>query len=98
MVPSIAMYHNNSIKHQSFDYIQLNDQTDLLQTIQFRVVTLFSSTWPIDRNLSDVTTPGQIRPGSNGNEGIFHIRQISSNTGAMLSDCFVLYLWLSSGE
>ena len=34
MVPSIAMYHN-SIKHQSFVYTQLNDQTNLFQAIQF---------------------------------------------------------------
>ena len=30
---------NNSIKHQSFVYIQLNDQTVLFQTIQFSMST-----------------------------------------------------------
>ena len=34
MVPSIT---NNSIKHQSFVYAQLNDQTVLFQTIQFNI-------------------------------------------------------------
>ena len=33
---------NNSIKHQSFDYIQLNDETVLFQTIQFSLSHLFS--------------------------------------------------------
>ena len=32
---------NNSIKHQSFVYIQLNDQTGLLQTMQFIISHLF---------------------------------------------------------
>ena len=35
MVLSIAMYHNNSVKHQSFVYTQLNDQTVLFLTIRF---------------------------------------------------------------
>ena len=33
---------NNSIKHQSFAYIQLNDQTVLFQTIQFSISHLFA--------------------------------------------------------
>ena len=40
---------NNSIKHQSFVYTQLNDQTVLLQ---------------IDKTLLDATIPGQGGPGS----------------------------------
>ncbi len=38
MVQSIAMYKkNNSIKHQTFVYTQLNDQTCLFLTIQFSI-------------------------------------------------------------
>ena len=40
-------------------------------------------------NLSGVTTPGQRGPGSNGNEGVLHIPQSSSITGASPSDCLV---------
>ena len=39
MVPSIA---NNSTKHQSFVYIQFNDQTVLFITIQFSISHLFA--------------------------------------------------------
>ena len=38
MFSSIA---NNSIKHQSFGYTQLNDQVVLFQTIQFSISTQF---------------------------------------------------------
>ena len=62
---------NNAIKHQSFVYIQLNDETVLFQTTQFIIKHIFvlnlnvkytvkmsnSSIWPIDRTLSGVTTP-----------------------------------------
>ena len=47
------------------------------------------SIWPIDKTLSGATTPGQSEPGSNGNEGVLHIPQSSSITGALLSDCLV---------
>ena len=33
---------NNSIKHQSFIYTQLNDQTVLFQTVQFNINHLFA--------------------------------------------------------
>ena len=33
---------NNSIKHQSFDYIQLDDQTVLFLTSQFGISHLFA--------------------------------------------------------
>ena len=46
--------------------------------------------WPIDRTLSDATTPGQSGPGSNGNDGVPHIPQSSSITGTSPSDCLVL--------
>ena len=45
----------------------------------------------MDRTLSGATTPGQSGPGSNGNEGVLCIPQISSNTGASPSDCLVSY-------
>ena len=32
----------------------------------------FSYIWPIDRALSDATTPGQSEPESNGSEGVLH--------------------------
>ena len=41
--------------------------------------------------LSGATTPGQSRPGSNGNEDIVHISQSSSITVALLSDSLILF-------
>ena len=52
---------------------------------------LNSPTWPIDRTLSDATTSGQVRPGSEGNEGVLRIPQSSSITCASPSDCLALY-------
>ena len=55
MVPGIVCITNNSIKHQSFVYIQLNHQTVLFLTIQFSINHLFAlslnvnSILPIDR-------------------------------------------------
>ena len=43
----------------------------------------------IDRTLSGAITPGQRGPGSDGSEGVLHIPQITSITGASPSDCFV---------
>ena len=68
------------------------------QTIQFSVITQFSSVWPIDRTLLGATTPGQSRPESNGNEGVFRIPQSSSITEASSSDCVVSYPGHSLGE
>ena len=53
--------------------------------------TQFSSIWPIDRTLSGATTPSQCGPGSDGNEGVLHIPQISSITRTSPSDCLVSY-------
>ena len=50
-----------------------------------------SSIWPIDRTISGATTPGQSRPGSDGNEGVLYIPQSNSITGASPSDCLVSY-------
>ena len=46
------------------------------------------SIWPIDRTVSGVTTPGQGRPGSNGNEEVLYIPQLSK-AGALPSDCLM---------
>ena len=43
------------------------------------------------RTLSDAITLGQSVPGSNGNEGVLHIPQSSSTTGASPSDCLISY-------
>ena len=51
----------------------------------------YSFIWPKDRTQSDATTPGQSGPGSDSNEGVLHIPQISSITEALLSDCLVSY-------
>ena len=56
-------------------------KTVLFQTIQFSISTQFSSIWPIDRIQSGDTTPGQSGPGSDGNEGVIRILQISNITG-----------------
>ena len=45
----------------------------------------------MERILSDVTTPGQSGPGSNGEEGVLHIPQSSSIIGTSPSDCLVSY-------
>ena len=50
-----------------------------------------STIWPIDRILSDATTPGQSGPDSDGNEGLPRILQRSSITVVSLSDCLVSY-------
>ena len=45
---------------------------------------------PIDKTLSGATILGQSGPGSNGNEGVFHISQ-SSKARASSSDGFMSY-------
>ena len=57
-----------------------------------------SSISTIDRTLSGSTIQSQSGPVSNGNEGVLHIPQSSSITGASLSDCLVSYLGQFSGE
>ena len=51
-----------------------------------------SSIWPIDMTLLGATTPCQIGPGNDGNEGVFHIPQSFSITSALPSDCLMSYL------
>ena len=53
--------------------------------------TQFSSIWPIDRLLSGATTPDQIGPEGDGNEGVLRIPQSSIFTRASLSDSLVSY-------
>ena len=55
------------------------------QVIQFNISTEFSSIWPIDRLLSEATTPGQSGRGGDGNEGVPRIPQ--RLTEASTSDC-----------
>ena len=57
-----------------------------------------SSIWPINSTLSGATTPGQSRPGSNGNERVLCIPQSSSITEASPSDCLMSYLGHLLGE
>ena len=48
----------------------------------------------MERTLSGATTPGQNGHGSNGNERVLRIPQISSITGTSPLDCLVPYLGL----
>ena len=73
-------------------------KTVLFQIIQFSISTQFSSNQPKDRALSGATTPGQSRPGSDGNEGVHRIRQSPSITVTSPSDCLVSYPGHSLGE
>ena len=72
---------NNTIKHQSFVYTQLNDE---IVCTQFKCQ---SSIWPMGRILSGATTPGQSGPRSNINETVLCIPKSSSITGASPPDC-----------
>ena len=55
------------------------------------------SIWSIDRTQSNAATLGQLRPGSNGNEGVIHIL-LNSKTGVSTSDCLISYPGLSLGS
>ena len=48
------MYANKSIKHQSFVYTQLNDQTVLFQTSQFIISYLFAFSLNVKKILFDL--------------------------------------------
>ena len=50
-----------------------------------------SAICPIDRTLSDATTPGLSGLGRDDNEGVLHIPQSSSITEGSPSDSLVLY-------
>ena len=70
----------------------------LFETIQFSIITQFSSIWLIDRILSNATTPGQSGPGSDGNKRVIYIPQSSNITEASPSDCLVSYQGYTLGE
>ena len=57
-----------------------------------------SSIWPIDRTLSDGTTPGHCGPRSYGNEEVLCLPQSSSITEASPSNCLVSYPGHSLGK
>ena len=89
---------NNSVKHQSFVYTPLNDQTVLFQKSQFNI----SHSFAINLNLKQVylihrydpircCTPSPSEPGSDGNEVVLCITQSSSISGASPSAGLVSY-------
>ena len=51
----------------------------------------FSPIWPIDRTLSDATSPGQKELENDGQEGVLKILQSSAITGTSPSNCLVSY-------
>ena len=71
--------------------MQFKCNNSSIQTIQFSISTQLSSIWPIDRTLSDSTTPVQSGPWSKGNDEVLCIPQSSNTTGAQPSDCLVSY-------
>ena len=82
---------NNSIKHQSFIYAELNAKTVLFQIIQFCISSPSSFIWPTDRTLSSATTPGQSAPWNDGYKEVLRILQSSSISEASPSDCLESY-------
>ena len=80
---------NNSIKHQSLLYIQLNNKTVLFQRIQLSIIcTPFKcQTVLFDPLIGSYQS--QSWPGRKFNEGVFCIPQSSSITGASPSDCLM---------
>ena len=64
------------------------------KTVPFQTFLLrvkFNYIWPLDSILSGTTTLGYSEPGSDGNEEVLHISQISIITGTSPSDCFGSY-------
>ena len=93
---------NNSIKHQSFVYTRLNDQTVLFQTIQFSISHLFVLSLKVKqlflyRTQSRATTLGHSGPGSYVNEEVLRIPQSSDIIGVSPSDYLMSYLGHSLG-
>ena len=50
-----------------------------------------SPIWFVDRTLLGANSPAQNGPGSDGNEGVFHIPRSSSITEALPSDSLMFY-------
>ena len=94
MVPSILSIATNSIKHQSFVYTQLNDQTVLFQTIQFSISYLFAHSL----NDKQFYFTHQVLPlwakmdqEAIAMKGYLAFLKASSITGASPSDCLISY-------
>ena len=98
LICSGFMAHSKLLNAKSiFQPIQFNIssrfkcQNSSIETIQYCISTPFNSIRAIDRTILGATTPGQSGPGSDCNERVFHILQISSITGTAPSDCLVSY-------
>ena len=76
----------------------LNVKTGLFQSIQFSIITQFSSIWHTDWTLSGATTLSKCGPRSDANEEVLRIPQSSSITEAWPSDYLESYLGHSLGE
>ena len=72
-----------------FVQTQLDIKTVLFQTIWFSISTQFSSIWLIDMTLSSTTTPGQSRPGNDGNKGVLPFSQSSIRLFSVISRTLV---------
>ena len=72
LVNSLVLSKNISISNSSVQhkYAVSITKTVLFQTIQFSMITQFSSIWPKDRTLSGATTPGQCGPETDGNKWV----------------------------
>ena len=70
----------------NFCFTQFNSKTVRSQTILFSVITQFISIWPLDKTLSNATTPGQSEFRSDGSERALRIPHISSITEASPSN------------
>ena len=99
MLGSVTNKHSVLIlKKVSFQTIQFGISKEFqclkrvpFQIIQFSISTQLSSIWPRDRAISGATTPGQSGPGSDGNETVLRIPNMSSITVTSPSDCLVSY-------
>ena len=82
---------NNSIKHQSFVYTQLIDQTVQFQTIKLSISHSFVFCLNVKQfyltHRWNPNNTGQSGLGSNINEGVLYIPQSSSIVGSSPSKC-----------
>ena len=82
---------SNSIKHQSFGYTELNDQTILFLIVQFCISHLFAHSLNIKQFYLTHPIRCYSEAGSDSNEGVLRIPQISGITGVSSSDCLASY-------